>query len=298
MPAKVNPMPQAELFSIPNKIPTKPELCQFFTPEWAAEEIVGLHLSECQQFGVPEPTIFCEPSCGEAAILKAIPSQFSAFGVEIDPEAIKTARQSTNRPIYQGDFRTIALPENPDGIVGNPPFQTEIFDGFLKRSNELLPEGGIALFLLPAYFFQTSSRATRYNQDWTIQSRLCPRDLFPNLSIPLIVATFLKEKHKRLLGFFLYRETQEIKELNKVLQSLARKTKDKTPCWETIVNFCIQSLGGEANLESIYRIALPKAPPTNKFPKQKIRQTLQRGREKGIFTQNKQGLWGKLPIEI
>lgn len=279
----------------PTPTENQEELSQFFTPEWVGEELVALFMRKIREFGTKTPTCFCEPSCGKGAILKAIPNEFAAFGIELDPKIAEIARTRTNRTILTEDFRKAKLPDTPDAMIGNPPFQTKIFEGFLNRGKSLLPEGGMALFILPAYFFQTSSSTLRYNRDWTISTQFLPREIFPNLSKPIVVASFLREKRKRLIGFFLYPQVQEMTKLAKNLKGLASESKDTTPCWENIVKACLESLGGEANLSAIYQVAQPNYPTSNSHPKAKIRQTLQRGKKKGIFGKDSRGRWKHNP---
>lgn len=268
-----------------------PDLCQFFTPEWAGEEIVSLFFQELDEKQAHRPETLCEPSCGKGAILKAIPTSQNAFGIEIDPLLAEKARQNCHHPIFTGDFTSDIFPLSPDGFVGNPPFKTEIFDQFLQRAHGMLPEGGLCLFLLPTYFFQSSSRVETYHQNWSIHLRMTPRDLFPNLSLPLCAASFIKERTKKLVGFFLYGEIRQINQLHKNLQDVLRESQGKTPCWEALVTQILQNLGGSASPASILQAAGKTLPTTNHYPREKIRQTLQRGKKKGIFSQPKSGMW-------
>lgn len=92
-------------------------LSQYMTPDWAAIELVDRYF--------PHEEGYIEPSCGRGAFLRAFPAGVPGAGVEIDPVLAIAARESTNRPVVVGDFRTVdlPLPFRATAIVGNPPFK-------------------------------------------------------------------------------------------------------------------------------------------------------------------------------
>ena len=116
-------------------VPSSAELGQYPTPFWVAEALVARH------FGKLDANDFViEPSCGPGSFLNAVPDHVPACGVEIDARMVDLARRNTRRQIIQGDFRTVELDMQPTAIIGNPPFNMKLIDGFLHRSHELLPE--------------------------------------------------------------------------------------------------------------------------------------------------------------
>jgi site-specific DNA-methyltransferase (adenine-specific) len=249
-------------------------LHQWFTPAWAAQEIVE------QEFGwLRAGHVVVEPSCGDGAFLCAIPRNVLAIGCEIDPAQADLARRYRGRQVLVGDFLKADLPAGRvDAVIGNPPFDARLVGGFLNKSHELLVEGGQAGFILPAYIFQTSSKVDAYAQMFSIHQQLLPRNLFPGIALPLVFAKFVKEQNRKLYGFLLYRETHEIAGLTKRWRdalSSARSTRD---VWAPVIESVVDSLGGEASLDEIYRAMAPRAhrPTASENWKEKVRQVVRR----------------------
>ncbi len=265
------------------------DLCQYFTPEWAAEFLVETFYGD-----LSSKDVVVEPTCGLGAWLKALPNDVRAIGVEIDPALAAKARQNTGREVLCGDFLAIDLPCQPTVFLGNPPFVSEIVDRLLDRCHELLPsgDGGRAGFILPAYFVQTVSHVSRWHEKWSIAQTMIPRTLWKNLETPLIFAQFTKERVRKLFGFALYKEAAEIAQMRENFRNLAKEGRPRVSVWIALVDEALSACGGSASLDTIYRCVLPKAPDTNSYPKEKIRQTLQRGRAAGRYCQTGTGQWG------
>src|SRR3972149_6672091 len=140
------------------------KLCQYMTPAWAADLLIERHFAD-----LTGADLALEPSCGTGAFLRALADRgIPAFGVEADPAMAAKAEAMTGGRVLIGDFRTIRLDDQPTVIVGNPPFQLEVVDGFLRRAAALLPEEGRCGFILPAYAFQTHGRVIRWNDLWSL----------------------------------------------------------------------------------------------------------------------------------
>lgn len=249
-----------------------PALHQWFTPAWAAEAIIE------QEFAWLRPGHrVIEPSCGDGAFLCAIPAGVEALGIEIDPAVAAIARRHSGRPVMCGDFLALEASAlgTVDAVIGNPPFEAEVVARFLDQSNLLLQEGGQVGFILPAYILQTSSKVEQLSCHFSIHQQLLPRNLFPRLKLPLVFARFVKEQHRRLFGFLLYREAQDMRDLHKPYAQTASSARDARGAWFQVVHTALALLGGEADLPRIYEIVGKQRPSSNQFWKEKIRQVLQ-----------------------
>lgn len=267
----------------------KEALGQFFTAEWAAEELFRWMEPMLCQGNLGKTAIICEPSCGKGAMLKAIPKTYRAFGVEIDPELAQIAAIRSGREVVQGDFRTCQLPEKPTAFFGNPPFQTKVFQGFLERAEACLPNQGVCGFILPVYFFQTANTTLEYAKRWEISFHLLPRELFHRLSVPILFALMKRTKTPQIRGVLLFEESQEINGVKN--RGLLQETGDERLPWIALVEDALLGLGGEAELKHLYQAILPRSSKENRFPKEKIRQTLQTGAKRGLFQGNGNGVW-------
>lgn len=256
------------------------DLDQWFTPAWAAEALIARHFP-----GLDSGDLVLEPSCGAGAFLGAIPASVPAIGIEIDPGFAAAARAATGRRVIEGDFRTVDLDFQPSAIIGNPPFALATIEGFLARAHGLLPEGGRMGLILPAYAFQTSGRLTRWAERWSIISEALPRDLFPGLSKPLAFLLFSKDAKRSLVGFALYREQAAIKDMPARAREILARAVGRS-AWKTCLAEILATLGGEAELEEIYRHLAPKRPTANPFWKEQARKALQQS-----FRRTGRGRW-------
>lgn len=247
---------------------TSANLHQWFTPRWVAEAILErhfAHLDLCDRV--------LEPACGPGAFLHAIPADVDAIGVEVDPVLAEQARAATGRPVITGDFLQVELPPGITHMVGNPPFDAALIHGFLTRAHQVLPEGGTAGLLLPAYVLQTSSKVVALSRRWSISSELMPRNIFPRLKLPLVFALFRKDPMRHLVGFFLYREAADVAALPRdVRAELA--TDGRGSVWRRAVRHAFQRLGRtRATPAELY--AVVERPTENRFWREAVRRTLQ-----------------------
>jgi adenine-specific DNA-methyltransferase len=269
-------------------------LNQYFTPRWVAEEVVARHLGHLQ----PGATVV-EPSCGDGRFLLALPDHVHAIGVEIDPHWAEIARRASGREILVGDFLHVPLPTDVDAIVGNPPFKASIVAGFLDRSHGLLRDGGKCCLILPAYLMQTSTKVLEMARKWSISQELMPRNVFPRLSVPIILATFTKEQERRLFGFFLYREAADIGALPSAVRATlagdlggdAVSGARAGSVWRSAVNGAFDAMeADQAPLDAIYRAIEGRRPTANRHYHAKVRQVLQTYPE---FEPLERGLWAR-----
>lgn len=255
-------------------------LHQWFTPCWAAEELVSTFLPFLDNYDT-----VIEPSCGSGSFLKAIPESVGAVGVEVDPIVAAQARQNTGRPVIDGDFcdETLELPA-PTAIIGNPPFNMRLVDRFLARAHGLLPEGGRCAFILPAWSLQTSSRLLKWNQAWSVSQTLLPRNLFPRSRLPLLFVIFDKDRRgcRKLIGFTMYHEAAEIMGLPGWAKSVLHHGEPNTArparsTWRAVVDIALRKIGGRGTLQEIYHVMRERTARAtdNKWWKDKVRQVLQ-----------------------
>jgi SAM-dependent methyltransferase len=242
-------------------------LNQFFTPTWAAELLVKRHFPD-----LTSADTVLEPSCGDGRFLMAIPPDVDAFGVEIDPVMAARAMNNSGRQVVVGDFRMVDLPRRPTVVIGNPPFDLDVFDGMLDRCHELLENGGRAGFLLPVYAFQTASRVMGYSRKWSLGQELLPRNLFERLSCPIMWATFKKERKTVVSGLFLYAETHAIAGLHSDVRALMLGNQSTATCWRDAVHMALTACGGRATLNQIYTVVEGNRPTQNPWWREKVRQ--------------------------
>ncbi len=244
------------------------KLCQHFTPLWLAEALVDRYFPR-----LSSADCILEPSCGLGAFLQGIPSGVPAVGVEIDPQLAEQAARSTGRRVIVGDFRTARLDFTPSGVIGNPPFIAEVFDGFLDRCHALLPEGGRAGFILPGYFMRSAEKVCRWNDRWAIAVELIPRSAFATrMHTPLLFALFEKGGARRLVGFALYGHTLAVEKMPAPYREALRASTGSM--WRAVCRVALERLGGRATLPAIY-LELERARPTpSRTWQAKIRQTL------------------------
>lgn len=259
-------------------------LGQYFTPRWVAEAVVERHFA-----GLAKGATVLEPSCGDGAFLHALPAHVNAIGVEIDPRWAEQARRATGRTVLLGDFLTVPLPAQVDAVVGNPPFHADTVARFLDRAHPLLGEGGKCGLILPAYVLQTSSKVVAMAKKWSISQELLPRNIFPGLSIPIVLSLFTKEVQRRLFGFFLYREAAEVAALSKPARQVLERSGEGGSVWRKAVHAAFDRVSEEvAPLEALYRALEGSRPTDNPHYRAKVRQTLQAYPE---FESVDRGVW-------
>lgn len=261
------------------------ELGQYMTPDWAALELVDRYFGN-----LTSADAVLEPSCGTGAFLRAIADRVPAMGVEIDPVLAAQARRSSGRPVVVGDFRMVDLPMRPTAIIGNPPFQVRTITEFLDRAWSLLPDEGRVGFILPAFAFQTANTVEAIAQRWSIRQDMLPRNLFDGLTKPLCFAVFSRGRARGLVGFALYHELAAVNRLQTRYRALLAAGEGSA--WAAVTRAALEALGGESDLQRIYREIEGHRPTTNAFWQAKVRQTLQR-----IAVRVGDGVW-KLPAAM
>lgn len=240
-------------------------LSQWFTPAWAAEMLTEDALKDMGDVGV------VEPSCGDGAFLCSIPRRNPAIGVEIDPRMAERARAASGRPVLVGDFSTADVAvENLGLVLGNPPFDMPTIDAFVRRSHALLPEDGLLALILPAHVLSTTSRVARWNAMFGIEQQVIPRSLFPRISLPLLWTKFRKTQRRTMVGFLLFDEQRDVESMPREL----RRVLGRPGTWREAVGLALHALGGEAELEEVYRAVEPRRPSGNRWWRDKVRQTL------------------------
>jgi adenine-specific DNA-methyltransferase len=264
----------------------KKALGQYFTPRWVAEAIVEHHFSHLR----PGDKVI-EPSCGDGRFLMALPDHLDVLGVELDPVQAALARQNSGRRVITGNFLDIdsaLLPDEVDAVVGNPPFMADTVAGFLERSHALLREGGTCGFILPAYILQTSSKVMAMAKNWSIQTELMPRNVFPGLSLPITYTVFTKERVRRLHGFFLYREAADVTQMSAATRDILVSSCQQGSVWRQAVRAAFDALGrSTASLSDLYAI-LSRRPTENPNWMQQVRKVLQSYPE---FDSMERGVW-------
>jgi site-specific DNA-methyltransferase (adenine-specific) len=215
-----------------------------------------------------------EPACGPGSFLQAVPSHVMAVGVEIDPAMARAARANTGREVLTGDFLTMDIDFQPTAIIGNPPFNLKLIDGFLDRAHKILPEGGRVGFILPCYAFQTAGRVAEYAESWSMFQELLPRNIYHGLSLPLLFAMFSKDRRRTMVGFALYREAADVLGLPQPYRDVMNASSG--PVWMSVVEEALRRMGGEAEVGGLYAEIEGRRPTKTKFWREKIRQTLRR----------------------
>lgn len=244
------------------------KLCQFMTPLWVAEALVERHFAD-----LDSRDLVLEPSCGEGSFLRALPAAVPALGVEIDEQMAQRAAAATGRTVIAGDFRDVHLDASPTAIIGNPPFVAAVFDGFLDRAHQLLPDGGRAGFILPTYFLQTAGRVASYADRWGMKVELLPRNAFNSrMQTPLLFALFSKDRARVLVGLALYNEADALTRMAEPYRRMLAAQSGSA--WRAVCELALQRLGGEAALDQIYAELERNRPSRTKWWREKIRQTL------------------------
>jgi len=268
MTMQLDLMPRPDVSaSIADQPEMDPSLGQWMTPAWAAQEIVRDRFSD---LGASDVVI--EPSCGTGRFLEALPRETTVIGVEIDPRLAAMARK-TGRTVVEGDFRTVELPQiGYTAAIGNPPFDLDVFEGMLTRMHGLLVEDAPFVAILPSYMFQTSTRVMRWNERWSLAQTMIPRTIFKGISLPLVLATFTKNAHRRLIGFSFYAQSREVEEMPKDYASRLRTERNG---WRSVVGEALRILGGTGTVEQIYREVGPRRPTATEHWKAQVRKQLQ-----------------------
>lgn len=241
-----------------------PALSQWFTPFWAAEELVEDALRELGDVSI------VEPSCGSGAFLAAFPTSCPAFGVEIDAGMVPQAIANSGREVLLGDFRTVDLGGRTiEAVIGNPPFDMAVVDGFLDRAHALLPDDGLVAMILPASAFRTK-RVVRWSDRFSLDVNLIPKTLFGKLRDPLIWAKLRKGRPRTFAGLMLFAEQRDVEAMRRDIRSAL----ERPGTWRAAVQLALESLGGAAALADIYEQITPERRVSPHW-QPKVRQILQ-----------------------
>ena len=244
---------------------------QYFTPEWAAEALVG-HMFP----GLQKGHVVVEPTCGKGAFVKAVPDEVEVFGIEIDPALAEEARRNTGRPIFTSDFRLVDLPKPPTHVIGNPPFRKAFVDDLLDWSYDQLPKDGQVGFILPSYLMQFSRPVMEWHRKWAIRPTMIPKEIFPGLKHPLSFVLFEKKSRRTLTGMFLYDEANAIRDMARPAKLVLCTGRPRTSAWKALVEEALHSHGGKATLGQLYAWCGDRRPTQNIWWKEQIRATCQR----------------------
>lgn len=244
-------------------------LNQYFTPVWAAEQIVEHYYP-----GLSSKDMVADIGCGDGRFLQAIPDQVPAYGIEIDPNMAHQARVNTGREVFEQNLMEVDFPHKPTLLIGNPPFEMEVVKNVLDQAFEAMEYGGKAGFILPVYFFQTADTVLDISKQWSIKHDLMPRNMFQAMQKPIMFAQFLKEKQAILSGMFLYQETSDILSLKKRYRLKFMGNKSSTHLWGEVVEKALAQLGGKAALKDIYQEIEGKRPTKTNHWKAQIRKVL------------------------
>lgn len=237
------------------------------TPGWFADAMVELALRD-----VGPNDVVLEPTCGDGAILRQIPPEIAAFGVELDAGLAQQARTTSGREVIVGDVLELDLPYPVTRVIGNPPYRVAWLNRFLTRYHRVLPEGGEITLLLPAFALQTSRRTSMYAQQYGIEARSVPRDIFPGFNLPLSLVTFRKERERRLIGLAFYHETADWHAMNERMKAIL--TRAERNVWVAACADALEQLGGRGTVEQIARLIEPARPTATNFWRQAIRKAL------------------------
>lgn len=258
-----------KLFDDPNDAPAQlsaPKAVSYYpTPGWFAHMLFEQRIAPYLNV----ESVILEPSCGDGSLLRAIPANVRAFGVELDPVLAAEAAATSGHHVVVGDVLTAPFPEQPTMLFANPPFSMTFVDRLLNRIYFGFAEGGRASMILPAYMLQTSRTVAAFAARWSIEAELIPRDLFPNLSKSLVFASFVREQQRRFVGLSFYLETAAWQQMpERFHEILARARKN---VWVAAILEALTRLGGTGTIESIHRIVAGSPPTQTPWVREAIR---------------------------
>lgn len=257
-------------------------LGQYMTPAWLAQAIVERHFGDLKRdaFGV-------EPSCGDGRFLGALPRRVRAVGCEIDPSLAAKAEIATGRRVICKSFYDLELRDlgdRPDFMIGNPPFTTTFLDAILAKGHQWLPAEGRVGLIIPCSMLQTASRVARYNEDWSIEAEMIPRNVYKGLELPLSVVQFRKDKRRVLIGLAMYAQARDVELMPALVRDLLVNSHGT---WGDVVAEAIKAMGGKASLTDIYQYVSPKKPTGNPHWQAQIRKVVRQSRfvpvERGVY---------------
>lgn len=128
--------------------------------------------------------------------------------------------------------------------------------------------------ILPAYAMQTASRVAGYAETWALFQEAIPRNIFPNLQLPLLFAIFSKDRRRTMVGFALYREVAALQQIERKYRDMLNATGKSV--WRDLVAETLHRLGGRAHLDAIYAEVEGRRPSATKWWREGMRRTLRR----------------------
>lgn len=239
----------------------------FPTPSWFASAIVDRYLPD-----LDAGDIVLEPTCGDGSFLRAIPDHVRAYGIELDATLAAEARRSSGRMVITGDVLDVALPENPTAVVGNPPFVAAFVERLVARMHCALPEGAPMVLLLSAHLFQTSATVARYADAWSLSVELVPRDVYPRLQRPLVVAKFTKNALHRIIGIAFAQELVDLRGFPASYQALLRHA--RTNAYVAACTRALETLGRPASIAEVCEQIEGRRPTRTEFWREATRRAL------------------------
>ncbi len=247
-----------------------PDAVDYFpTAGWFAAAMVSRYLED-----VGRDACVCDPAAGDGAFLRELDRQHfpKAYGIELDAKLAEHARRTSGRDVVVGDALRVSFPAVPTHVITSPPFSVAWISAFLGRMNAVMDDGGKIIFLLPAYALQTSARVAEYHRTYSIAVDAIPRDIFPGFDKPLCVATFTKERVRRLVGLAFYVETADLRNFPTRFQALLRRS--TTNVWTAACLEALRTLGGRGSVGQIARVIAGARPTPTAHWREAIRKHL------------------------
>lgn len=250
------------------------------TPSWFAYAMVERYVARLER-----DAIVCEPCAGNGQLLREIPSELRAFGVERDATLAAQARLASGREVLVGDVLSIELPQTPTALISNPPFRVDLLTKLLERFHPILPDGSTITLLLPVYTLQNSPTVARYASRYSLSVELIPRDIFLGSQHALCISTFCKESPRRLIGMAFFPETFAWRQMSSEFRDILARAQRNV--WVDACLRALERLGGTGTVEQIAQIIEGHKPTRTQWWRQAIRKHLGRYFERvseGLYT--------------
>jgi site-specific DNA-methyltransferase (adenine-specific) len=126
--------------------------------------------------------------------------------------------------------------------------------------------------MLPVYYLQTASKVVDLSRRWSLAQELLPRNLFENMTKPIMWATFTKARQTTVAGFFLYAETAALADMHPEIRALFLGNDSRPTCWRDAVAQALEVCGGRATLPQLYAAIEGNRPSENPWWREKVRQ--------------------------
>lgn len=127
--------------------------------QWMVKEYVDRH----------EDEVVLEPGCGSSPFLRCIrdtldysdqPWEPKLIGVDIEPQDSDT----TDIEVITADFLDFEPHEQPDLIIGNPPYKGDITERFVEKAFEIAADYGTIVFLSHLGFLGSKRRQSFFEK--------------------------------------------------------------------------------------------------------------------------------------